>query len=288
MQEPKRACPFWCSQSAVRCSLIADRCYQSIFQLYSLFAILSIFIHNSPTSKGLLRTVFCTAARDCKPAADSLPAKARPPPQTSPAGRLEAPRKGIGKARCRTPQSAGADITGLRCPHRAACAEAHLRSATAAPAPSRCIRRRRRSTPQPLTGEPFKRQSPQSLPCKGRWMRRKAQTKGCIAALRRKYPVKSGRTLPCASQVGGGQGRTAPRKAPCRHIPRQPFTKKANTRRPAALWGAAGRRVRSYCRGLCVRGACRGRAGRFGAAPSRPGGRCSTRQTAGCSKCQRA
>ena len=86
MQEPKRACPFWCSQSAVRCSLIADRCYQSIFQLYSLFAILSIFIHNSPTSKGLLRTVFCIAARDCKPAADSLPAKARPPPPTSPAG----------------------------------------------------------------------------------------------------------------------------------------------------------------------------------------------------------
>ena len=106
MQEPKRACPFWCSQSAVRCSLIADRCYQSIFQLYSLFAILSIFIHNSPTSKGLLRTVFCIAARDCKPAADSLPAKARPPPPTSLAGRLEAPRKGIGKARCRTPQSA--------------------------------------------------------------------------------------------------------------------------------------------------------------------------------------
>ena len=106
MQEPKRACPFWCSQSAVRCSLIADRCYQSIFQLYSLFAILSIFIHNSPTSKGLLRIVFCIAARDCKPDADSLPAKARPPPQTSPAGRLEAPRKGIGRARRRTPQSA--------------------------------------------------------------------------------------------------------------------------------------------------------------------------------------
>ena len=196
----------------------------------------------------------------------------------TPAGRVRRTRKGIGKAGCCTPQSA----------HRAACAEAHLRSATAAPAPSRCIRRRRRSTPQPLAGEPSGRQFSQSLPCKGRWMRRKAQTEGCIAALRRKYPVKSGRTLPCASQVGGGQGRTAPRKAPCRHIPRQPFTKKANTRRPAALWGAAGRRVRSYCRGLCVRGACRCRAGRFGAAPSRPGGRCSTRQTAGCSKCQRA
>ena len=87
----------------------------------------------------------------------------------------------LAKAGSRHPSVGFADITGLRCPHRAACAEAHLRSATAAPAPSRCIRRRRRSTPQPLTGEPSGRQSPQSLPCKGRWMRRKAQTEGCIA-----------------------------------------------------------------------------------------------------------
>ena len=43
--------------------------------------------------------------------------------------------------------------SGLRCPHRAACAEAHLRSATVKPAPSRFLRRRRRSTPQPLAGE---------------------------------------------------------------------------------------------------------------------------------------
>ena len=69
-------------------------------------------------------------------------------------GRIETPRKGIGKVMCRTPQSADA-ITGLRYPHHAAHAEACLHSATAAPAPSRCIRRRRRSTPQPLAGEPF-------------------------------------------------------------------------------------------------------------------------------------
>ncbi len=48
----------------------------------------------------------------------------------------------------------------------------------------------------PLQGRLYRRQSPQSLPCKGRWMRRKAQTEGCIAALRRKYPVKPGRALP--------------------------------------------------------------------------------------------
>ena len=45
--------------------------------------------------------------------------------------------------------------SGLRCPHRAACAEARLCSATAAPAASRFLRRRRRSTPQPLAGEAF-------------------------------------------------------------------------------------------------------------------------------------
>ena len=218
MQEPKRACPFWCSQSAVRCSLIADRCYQSIFQLYSLFAILSIFIHNSPTSKGLLRTVFCIAARDCKPAADSLPAKARPPPPTSPAGRLEAPRKGIGRARCRTPQSAGADITGLRYPHHAAHAEACLHSATAAPAPSRCIRRRRRSTPQPLTGEPFKRPPPKASPARGG---------GCAARRRRRGalpPCPTGilqnPTGPYPASAGDDAG-IVPWALRCRKVPRR-------------------------------------------------------------------
>ena len=48
----------------------------------------------------------------------------------------------------------------------------------------------------PLTGEPSGRQFSQSLPCKGRWMRRKAQTEGCIAALPHRYPAKPGRTLP--------------------------------------------------------------------------------------------
>ena len=50
----------------------------------------------------------------------------------------------------------------------------------------------------PLTGEPFRRQFPQSLPCKGRWMRRKAQTGG-VAGWRWRYPARSGRGLPCVS-----------------------------------------------------------------------------------------
>ena len=33
-------------------------------------------------------------------------------------------------------------------------------------------------------------------PQTGRWMRRKAQTEGCIAALRRRYPAKLARNLP--------------------------------------------------------------------------------------------
>ena len=34
-------------------------------------------------------------------------------------------------------------------------------------------------------------------PQTGRWLRRKAQTEGCIAALRWRYPAKPGRALPC-------------------------------------------------------------------------------------------
>ncbi len=73
------------------------------------------------------------------------------------------------------------------------------------------LRRRRRSTPQPLTGEPSGRQSPpKSLSCKGRWMRRRAQTEGCIAGLRQKYPARPGRALPC------------PRRGRCLHRPGNP------------------------------------------------------------------
>ena len=79
-------------------------------------------------------------------------------PPGPPAGLVPA-QKDTRKARCRTPPSPGA-------------------------------------TP-PLAGEASGRQSLQSLPCKGRWMRRKAQTEGCIAGLRQKYPARPGRTLPC-------------------------------------------------------------------------------------------
>ena len=56
--------------------------------------------------------------------------------------------------------------SGLRCPHRTARAEARLCSATVKPAPSRFLRRRRRSTPQPLAGEAFG-ELPQKAPLQG-------------------------------------------------------------------------------------------------------------------------
>ena len=94
----------------------------------------------------------------------------------------------------------------------------------------------RLAPPAPLPGEPFKRQALyKAPPCKGlrsrappaaekarrsrysgrraqacfsarramrapqtgRWLRRKAQTEGCIAALPYRYPANSGRALPC-------------------------------------------------------------------------------------------
>ena len=56
------------------------------------------------------------------------------------------------------------------------------------------LRRLRRHLP--LQGRLPGRQRTKRLPCKGSWMRRKAQTEGCIAGWRRKYPARSGRCLP--------------------------------------------------------------------------------------------
>ena len=86
--------------------------------------------------------------------------------------------------------------SGLRCPHRTARAEARLCSATAAPAPSRFLRRRRRSTPQPLAGETLGGPPPGRLPCKGSC--RRQPTEGCGA-------------LPCQYPSGLAQG--SPRRA---------------------------------------------------------------------------
>ena len=56
------------------------------------------------------------------------------------------------------------------------------------------LRRLRRHLP--LQGRLLGWRSPERLPCKGSWMRRKAQTEGCIVGLRWKYPLKPGRALP--------------------------------------------------------------------------------------------
>ena len=54
----------------------------------------------------------------------------------------------------------------------------------------------------------FSARSAMRAPQTGRWMRRKAQTEGCIAALRRRYPEKPGRGLP---RIRRGQ---SPRQGP--------------------------------------------------------------------------
>ena len=82
--------------------------------------------------------------------------------------------------------------SGLRCPHRTARAEARLCSATVKPAPSRFLRRRWRSTPQPLAGEAVKPPL-ERLPCKGSW--RRQPTEGCRAWLCQ-YPSGSPQAFP--------------------------------------------------------------------------------------------
>ena len=71
----------------------------------------------------------------------------------------------------------------------------------------------------PLQGRLYRRQSPKSLPCKGRWMRRKAQTEGCIAAWRWRYPAKPGRPLPSI------------RRGRCLHRPGNPAMPQSPLRR---------------------------------------------------------
>ena len=74
-------------------------------------------------------------------------------------GKVLPPRRDKGRAKCRTPQSPAATA--------------------------------------PLTGEPSNGRRLQRLPCKGSWLRRKAQTEGC-RALRCKYP--SGPLRRCKSR----------------------------------------------------------------------------------------
>ena len=117
----------------------------------------------------------------------------------TPAGGLAAARKDIGKARRRTPQSAlptaplTGEPSGQQFSQSLPCKGLRSRAPPAAEKArrSRCSGRR--------TQVCFSARSAMRAPQTGRWMRRKAQTEGCIAALRRRYPAKPGRALSCAS-----------------------------------------------------------------------------------------
>ena len=152
--------------------------------------------------------------------------------RTARPGRLETPRKGIGRARCGTPQSADA-ITGLRYPHHAAHAEACLHSATAAPAPSRCIRRRRRSTPQPLAGEPSGRRLPKASPARGGGCAVRRRRRGALPACGGDILQNSAGHCPASA---GDDADIAPetlrrRKAPSGGRKRPPYKAAASGRR---------------------------------------------------------
>ena len=71
----------------------------------------------------------------------------------------------------------------------------------------------------PLQGSLLGGSRLRSLPCKGRWMRRSAQTEGCIAGWRRRCPAKFGRTLPRL------------RRGRCWHRPANPAVPRASKRR---------------------------------------------------------
>ena len=77
----------------------------------------------------------------------------------------------------------------------------------------------------PLAGEAFGGGRTERLPCKGSWMRQKAQTEGCIAGWQWKYPARSGSALPRSAR----RFHKAPRRArsPALHCGR----KRAATRK---------------------------------------------------------
>ena len=86
------------------------------------------------------------------------------------------------------------------------------------------LRRLRRHLP--LQGRLLGWRSPERLPCKGSWMRRKAQTEGCIAGLRWKYPAGSGRALPRSARRF--------RKAPAAGEIARPYIAAENGRQPVS------------------------------------------------------
>ena len=98
------------------------------------------------------------------------------------------------------------------------------------------LRRLRRHLP--FQGRLLGWRSPERLPCKGSWMRRKAQTEGCIAGLRWKYPAGSGRALPRSAR----RFRKAPRRArsPALHCGRK---RAATRKRQSASTSGNGGRV---------------------------------------------
>ena len=125
--------------------------------------------------------------------------------------------------------------SGLRCPHRTARAEARLCSATVKPAPSRFLRRRRRSTPQPLAGEASQTASAHkkapgrrfAAPRCKKWEKEKGVNRWCNTA--------PGRATAC----GTGRSRRPPARRGCRSGRWRPGQTRRSRRRTCS-WTAGG------------------------------------------------
>ena len=139
--------------------------------------------------------------------------------------------------------------SGLRCPHRTARAEARLCSATVKPAPSRFLRRRRRSTPQPLAGEALGELLTGRLPCKGSC--RRQPTEGRLALpipFRAAARPPGGRERPPynvrQTDGGTGHGRLCSRAARPQNMPGGPISH--NFHKTARRWGKTGAKAAQH------------------------------------------
>ena len=111
---------------------------------------------------------------------------AKPPLQ----GEVDAPKGADGGVHCRLAAEISCKIRQDIAPPPQGTMLASSRNLAAAQTPGSARLR------SPLQGSLLGGSRLRSLPCKGRWMRRSAQTEGCIASWRQRYPAKPGRALP--------------------------------------------------------------------------------------------
>ena len=135
-------------------------------------------------------------------------------------GGFTAARKGIGKARRSTPQSADADSSPYRGAFRVAVPPKSLPcKGLRSRVPPAAEKARRSRFDGRRAQACFSARRAMRAPQTGRWLRRKAQTEGCIAALRRRYPANPAEPCPVF------------RRGRCLHRPGNPAAAQTSKRR---------------------------------------------------------